>query len=460
MKLFILFLVLSYYVLAIQADGCAFMTLIAGPEKEFVDGAIALGRSLENVKEDDIERVLLHTTQFNLIDAQRLSADGGWKLKYIENAIKQPPGHSYKYRFDQVYNKLAIFAQIEYDSVVYLDADTLVMQNIDELCNNINVEMAAVMRGPFFNSGVLVVRPNLDMFQRLVNDINLVNPKYLGNDQGYLNTVFWDFSDCPYVDPMKEEIDDESRVLACARLPARYNGDVLIYAVNSNHWPYSPVMETYESPKIIHYTFGDIKPWDWYSYLLTPNVWYWWRTYRESFSTSNVIIYRSMVGIFVTFILCVLLFLISEPCSNFLRDKVYTPFKDSLTALCGIYFILQLLLAWISFQLSTVYFFSPELNAYLFMILMWHSMKILLFNYLPSHQKYVSFSYAVIPPLTFVILLFGVGEELSFFSRIFILSSLIAIFHWFIFWTMFIRYLVNPLYEETPPMEIKDFKAP
>ena len=453
------FLILSVSIVLAQED-CAFMTLIAGPESEFIDGAIALGRSLMNVREEEYDMVLLHTTQFNLIDAQRLSADGGWKLKYIENAIKQPPGHAYKYRFDQVFNKLAIFNQVEYDTVVYLDADTLVMENIDELCNNLNTDIGAVMRGPSFNSGVLVIRPDEETFKRLVTEIDLVNPRYLNNDQGYLNTVFWDFSACDYVDPLIESREEEeTRPLPCARLPARYNGDVLIYAVNNNHWPYTPVTETYEKPKIIHYTFGDIKPWNWYSYLLTPNVWYWWHTYRSSFMSSNVIIYRSLVGTALCVMVNIAFFLISDVASNALMKYLYEQFRASLAGLCCIFFVLQLLAFWIANGIASLYFFTPEINTFLCLIVLWHIMKIILFNFLPQPQKYVSFAYAIIPSLFFVILLFGSGEEITFFARVFIISSLIVVFHWLLFWTVFVRYVAGALYEDLNEAQPKDFKA-
>ncbi len=60
------------------------------------------------------------------------------------------------------YGKLAVWTLTEYDKVVYIDVDTLVLQNIDDLF--LRPELAAVpdiYSTDKFSSGLMVLQPNL-----------------------------------------------------------------------------------------------------------------------------------------------------------------------------------------------------------------------------------------------------------------------------------------------------------
>lgn len=65
----------------------------------------------------------------------------------------------YSSRFSQVMAKLAIWSMVQYEALVYLDADTLVFRNPDELfgCGDFCV---AFVNPTTFNSGVMVLRPD------------------------------------------------------------------------------------------------------------------------------------------------------------------------------------------------------------------------------------------------------------------------------------------------------------
>ena len=76
---------------------------------------------------------------------------------------------------------------IDYDRIVYLDADTLVVKPIDEMfeCGDV----CASPRDAFFNAGVLVLSPRAELFDDLVSKRTQLT-SYNGGEQGFLNNYF------------------------------------------------------------------------------------------------------------------------------------------------------------------------------------------------------------------------------------------------------------------------------
>ena len=77
---------------------------------------------------------------------------------------------------------------------MFLDADTLVIKNSDELFDKEEFSAAPDAGWPdCFNSGVFVFRPNLNTFKELMS--HAVNRgSFDGGDQGLLNTYFSDWA--------------------------------------------------------------------------------------------------------------------------------------------------------------------------------------------------------------------------------------------------------------------------
>lgn len=74
-------------------------------------------------------------------------------------------------------------------------------------------------------------------------------------DQGFLNEYFKDFASGPMFDPTATYGPEDHRYMM---LPTRYNADIGLYVLNSNHW-------SLEGPlKIVHYTLASFKPWSWW----------------------------------------------------------------------------------------------------------------------------------------------------------------------------------------------------
>jgi glycogenin len=151
-------------------------------------------------------------------------------------------------RWQATYSKLQIFNQTQFDKLVYLDADMLVYQNLDDLfCQP---HMAAVNAGGMlpeyaswtaFNSGLMVIEPS----QALYTDMLAKLPElYLpaGGDQDFLNAYYPDWPHQP-----EKHLDHAYNIFHehVDRYHQRHG-----YQLTGKHKPI----------KVIHYV-GERKPW-------------------------------------------------------------------------------------------------------------------------------------------------------------------------------------------------------
>jgi lipopolysaccharide biosynthesis glycosyltransferase len=265
---------LSFTIIEASSSKCAFVTLIYESNildgKGFVQGAQVLAYSLKktNTKHDLVAMVTDQVGPYH----RELLINAGWKLHEMQS-IKN---HNTEYasRFDYIFTKLKIFTLMEYQTIVYLDADTMVTENIDQLCSCPSTKYCAAVRSTFFNAGVMVVKPNMTLFQDMSIKSTYMHSNE-GGDQGFLNNYFWNTEECPFYDfssPKKEE--------ECFRIPGYYNGDVALYVAKGDKWEFDPLSKR-TRPAIIHYTMSFLKPWNWISYLFISECWRWWDMFSE-----------------------------------------------------------------------------------------------------------------------------------------------------------------------------------
>ncbi|KAJ0827743.1 putative glucuronosyltransferase [Helianthus annuus] len=111
-------------------------------------------------------------------------------------------------------------------TLVYLDADTIVVKNIDVLfkCGKFCANLKHSER---LNSGVMVVEPSEEHFNDMVSKVTtLVFPLSLG-DQGFLNAYYTGFPSARVFDPNISTEEVNSKPAAeMERLSALYNADV------------------------------------------------------------------------------------------------------------------------------------------------------------------------------------------------------------------------------------------
>jgi lipopolysaccharide biosynthesis glycosyltransferase len=136
-------------------------------------------------------------------------------------------------RFENTYTKLNVFGLTFLDKAVFLDADTIVFRNIDNLFD-IDGFSAAPDHGlsvsfTEFNSGVFVCKPEKDLFEQLL-ELAETKGSQDGGDQGFLNVVF----------PKHANLGQEFNVLkrVARSMPIMYSEDdcAVLHYVGDKPW--------------------------------------------------------------------------------------------------------------------------------------------------------------------------------------------------------------------------------
>ncbi|XP_058471857.1 glycogenin-1-like [Solea solea] len=175
------------------------------------------------------------------------------------------------------FTKLHCWTLTQYSKCVFMDADTVVLSNIDELFEREELSAAPDPGWPdCFNSGVFVFTPSNETHEKLLAFCE-ENGSFDGGDQGVLNSFFntWATADIT------------------KHLPFIYNlSSIAIYS-------YLPAFKQYgRNAKVVHF-LGKLKPWN-YSYdaekgevkghALSPDSSHlhpdylvmWWQVYTKS----------------------------------------------------------------------------------------------------------------------------------------------------------------------------------
>jgi len=137
------------------------------------------------------------------------------------------------------FTKLHCWRLTQYTKCVFMDADCLVIANIDELFDREEFSAVTDVGWPdCFNSGVFVYRPSLETYKSLL-EFAVSQGSFDGGDQGLLNLYFsnWSTSD------------------ASNRLPFIYN------MTTNASYSYAPAFKQFGNKvKVIHF-IGAQKPW-------------------------------------------------------------------------------------------------------------------------------------------------------------------------------------------------------
>ncbi|TYK27244.1 inositol phosphorylceramide glucuronosyltransferase 1 [Cucumis melo var. makuwa] len=154
------------------------------------------------------------------------STADGWIVEKI--SLLANPNQVRPSRFWGVYTKLKIFNMTDYRKVVYLDADTIVLKNIEDLfkCSKFCANLKHSER---LNSGVMVVEPSETIFNDMMSKVNTL-PSYTGGDQGFLNSYYSNFPNAHVFEPnLPQEVRRSRPAPVMERLSTLYNADVGLY---------------------------------------------------------------------------------------------------------------------------------------------------------------------------------------------------------------------------------------
>ena len=138
------------------------------------------------------------------------------------------------------FTKLQLWGFTDLDKVVFLDADMLILKNIDDLFAREELSACADVGWPdCFNSGLFVARPSLDTLGALV-ELARAQGSFDGGDQGLLNTFFSTWSTGP----------------SERRIPFLYN------LTFNSCYGYKPAFERHrDQVRAVHF-IGATKPWN------------------------------------------------------------------------------------------------------------------------------------------------------------------------------------------------------
>jgi hypothetical protein len=203
----------------------------------------------------------------------------------IPNPYKatQQARRTYKSRFEFTFNKLYIWNLVEYERVMYLDADNLIVRNVDELflcghyCN-------AFFNPLFFHTGMMVVKPDHAIFHSLVESLLTVKIfSYDGADQGFLTAAF------PALD--KAPLFNATAMLASGgrpseaplmRFPMEYNFNSVFWYPHFSYDYYRRAKHPFSADTVglpigsIAYCIGPLfKPWNWFPHIFFHTVRAW-----------------------------------------------------------------------------------------------------------------------------------------------------------------------------------------
>jgi alpha-N-acetylglucosamine transferase len=229
---------------------CAYVTLVTNAD--FAVGAGALLRSLQATG-TAAERVVMHTEGVPTAALAPLAARGA-RLVLVD-LLPTSPEFNERHAKDRIHGlnpftkgtkppfhtpldnfaKLRLW-QLPFERVVFLDADTLVLRNIDrlfdypELCAAPNV-YEGLQDFHRMNSGVFTARPAEATFARLVAELDTPGAFWKRTDQTFLQHAFPDWHG----------------------LPVTYN--TLQYV-----WLNLPALWDWGSIRVLHYQYE--KPWE------------------------------------------------------------------------------------------------------------------------------------------------------------------------------------------------------
>jgi hypothetical protein len=158
---------------------------------DFVLGTVALFRSLRRTG-TNYPLTVMHSGLAR--DRIAFLSSMGMRLREVEPIANPYNGSGTKRRrFLHTYTKLRAFGLTEFEKVVFLDSDMIVLRPIDELfqaqpfaaCPDLGKEWKENQ----FNSGLMVIAPSKELEAELVGRVQSV-PSRDNSDQGFLNQHF------------------------------------------------------------------------------------------------------------------------------------------------------------------------------------------------------------------------------------------------------------------------------
>ncbi|XP_069061192.1 glycogenin-2 isoform X3 [Pleurodeles waltl] len=216
----------------------AFVTL--STDDVYCQGALVLGQSLKNHRTSRKLAILVSAQVTERMRTVLSSVyDDVVEVNVLDSADTVNLALMKRPELGITFTKLHCWTLTQYSKCVFMDADTMVLCNVDELFDREELSAAPDSGWPdCFNSGVFVFRPSLETYHRLLQ-YAAEHGSFDGGDQGLLNSFFSNWA-----------TTDISK-----HLPFIYN------LSSSSVYTYIPAFRQFGSDaKVIHF-LGSTKPW-------------------------------------------------------------------------------------------------------------------------------------------------------------------------------------------------------
>lgn len=223
-------------------DKCAYASLLYNDD--YGPGALVVGHTIKKYCGQDIDRVILVTRKVSPLLRTELAKV---YTRIVDVDAKHGDAASTNFRLLnrpellQSLTKVHLW-NLDYDKVIYLDADILLLANINSLFDLIEPRQDTIVAAPdigwpdIFNSGVFCCAPNNHTYTQLCQRAGDAANSFDGGDQGLLNQYFlpngrW------------------------TRIPFTFN------VTYSSSYQYMPAYNYFrDEVKVVHF-IGSTKPW-------------------------------------------------------------------------------------------------------------------------------------------------------------------------------------------------------
>ncbi|KAG7665755.1 GLG2 [[Candida] subhashii] len=258
----------------------AYVTLLTG--QGYLPGVLTLGKKLKELGTKHKLVILLDSSSIPQ-DSQDLINEVYDEIISIDNDVIVAPLGKLKEKLDRselsvTFSKILLWNLTQFEQLVYLDADVLPLQNLDEIFEQFEINSNQIAASPdsgwpdIFNSGVFKLRPNTETFNSLVEFSNSEENTFDGADQGLLNEFFANGNNW-------------------IRLPYLFN----VTPNYRNDYQYLPAFHRFFNDiRILHY-IGAVKPWH-YEDILSSDLanfhQYWWDDFNKFFGNDAHLKYK------------------------------------------------------------------------------------------------------------------------------------------------------------------------
>lgn len=213
----------------------------------YLDGVLVLHHSLKST--GTFYPFLLLISDAVSTASRKVLESHGISYKLMQCTIENPTAIAKDDHWAFTYSKLDIFNQTQFDKIVFLDADMLIVENIDELFQK--PHMSAVNAGGMLaeyadwtglNSGLMVIEPSHELYRDMLGKVGKIEHVAKGGDQDFLQAYYPEWVGRPEL-----HLDHGYNMFHCHLDRYRHLG----YTVGGGAKPV----------KVIHY-IGGIKPWN------------------------------------------------------------------------------------------------------------------------------------------------------------------------------------------------------